>query len=338
MKTYKRQSNFSRLRAISVAPASVLAILLCTLVVIPAWLFAQVPGGVNSTSRSRPGYAGAVTIDHEGFTTPKFDILVAATEIGRLASVDVEIGDRVKAGDTIAKLEDGLQLEAVATAQWRAQMRGETDAAKAETELMKLRLEQLQSLANQEIARPDELKRAIADWEIAKARELGAMEQDKLRKLELSRYELQLQRRKVRAPMDGVVAELFHAPGEYITPADPAVIRLVVLEQLYGVFNVPVEEMRSIDLDDTVSVFLESVGKSVQGTIASIAPNIDGESGTIKVKVLLDNRDGSLRSGDRCRMKPLRTRTSMNPQRRVSVLNKVQRIGVSSQREVSGIR
>lgn len=277
-------------------------------------------------------------MDYEGFTAPKYSILVAATEIGRLDQVSVEIGDRVKAGDVIAKLEDGLQKEAVATAQWRAQMRGETNAARAETALMKIKLDQLQTLENQRITRPDELKRAIADWEIAKSRELAATEQDQLRTLELSRYQLQLERRKVLAPMDGVVAELFHAPGEYITPADPAVIRLVVLDQLYGVFNVPVDEMGKVQLQDRVAVFLMSVSKSVTGTVASIAPDIDGESGTVKVKVLLDNHDGQLRSGDRCRMQPARTRTTLRVPQRMAPRNASIRIGEYRQEEVSGVR
>ena len=343
MKTQQPSRRDSLMRS-AFKPGSVLSIMLIALAAIPAVLLAQYPRGVSNTSRNPSGYASAnLTTDYEGFTIPKFDIMVAATEIGRLEEVNVEIGDRVTRGQTIAKLEDGLQIEAVATAQWRAQMHGETDAAKAETALKALRLEQLKTLAKQEITRPDELKRAVADWEIAKARELAAIEQDQLRKLELSRYELQLKRRKVLAPMDGIVAELFHRPGEYITPADPAVIRLVVLDELYGVFNIPVEDMKYIETGNLVSVFLTSSTSVVEGKIASIAPDIDGESGTIKVKVLLDNREGKLRSGDRCRMTPFRNKpTSTVPERRTSrrpsTTKTFQRIGVSSQREVSGIR
>ncbi|WP_197455271.1 efflux RND transporter periplasmic adaptor subunit [Stieleria neptunia] len=312
-------------------------LLIGALDIVPATLIAQDSAGYSPTSRSSQGIrGGSVTMDYEGFTVPKFDILVAATEIGRLEEVNVKIGDRVSKGQMVAKLEDGLQVEAVATARWRAQMHGESDAAKAETALMKLRFEQLQSLADQDIARPDELKRAYADWEIAKSRELNAVEQDQLRKLELSRYELQLRRRKVLAPMDGVVAELFHAPGEYITPADPAVIRLVVLDQIYGVFNVPVEEIGLIHPGDQVQVFMLSASKSVRGKVASIAPDIDGESGTIMVKVLLDNQNGELRAGDRCRMKPARNQTAQQERIRLPLTRRLGAITPSNARS-SGI-
>lgn len=265
----------------------------------------------NSASSSTRSVS--VTAEYDGFTIPKFDILVAATEIGRLSEVNVEVGDRVKKGMVVAKLEDGLQREAVATAELRSKMRGELDAAKAEVALAKSRVEQFETLAQQNVARPDELRRAAVDLEVAKARELSMTEQDKLRKLELSRYQLQLLRRRVEAPMDGVVAEVFHAPGEYITPADPAVIRLLVMDQLYAVFNVPVDEIGTMNVGDPVLVAMMSLSKSVRGTIKSIAPGIDGESGTIKVMVVVDNKSGRLRSGDRCRMRLDRSRAASRP-------------------------
>ncbi len=324
MKFTQNHSKRKRSKRLPITATVVCSLLSCGLVIVSATVIAQDNAGYSQTSRSSQGFrGGSVTIDYEGFTIPKFDILVAATEIGRLEEVNVKIGDRVTKGQIVAKLEDGLQVEAVATARWRAQMHGETDAAKAETALMKLRFEQLQSLADQDIARPDELKRAYADWEIAKSRELNAVEQDQLRKLELSRYELQLRRRKVLAPMDGVVAELFHAPGEYITPADPAVIRLVVLDQIYGVFNVPVEEIGMIQQGDQVQVFMVSASKSVRGEVASMAPDIDGESGTIMVKVLLDNQTGELRAGDRCRMRPARNQTAQQQRIQLPVTRRI---------------
>ena len=300
----------TRRRAILVALAAPVALGLSAFLNAQEFGMSKTSLAPSTAAQGRDFRSQGLTIDYEGFTEPKYDILVSATEIGRLDEVSVRIGDHVKSGDVVARLEDGLQREAVATAQWRAAMRGEKDAAVAETALAKLRMDQLKTLAEERIARPDELKRAIADWEIAKARELAAVEQEKLRQLELSRYQLQLQRRKIVSPMDGVVAELFHAPGEYITPADPAVIRLVVVDELYAVFNVPVEEIGNLQEGKPVSVFLMSASVSLEGSIDSIAPDIDGESGTIKVKVLLDNQEQKFRPGDRCQMRPSAKRTA----------------------------
>ena len=137
--------------------------------------------------------------------------------------------------------------------------------------------------------------------------------------------------------MDGVVADVFRTPGEYITPSEPAVIRLLVLDELYGVFNVPVEEISAVAVGETVSVFLMSAAKSVNGKVASIAPDIDGESGTIKVKVLIDNRNGNLRSGDRCQMKPSRTRAASKPAPSTGTgrtVTRLYRLNASGDREI----
>lgn len=240
--------------------------------------------------------------EFEGFTKPRYDILVAATEIGRIAEVNVDVGDVIVAGQVVARLEDESQRAAVESSRFRAAMHGETDAAKAEAALAAVRLQQLERLASRDMARPDEVTRAAADLEIAKARQLAAAEQEKLRQLELKRYELQLERRSIVAPMSGVVAKVLHAPGEYLTPGDPAVIQLLNVETIYGVFSLPAKEAIRLRIGDRRSVYVASLRKSVDAVVHSISPAIDGESGTIEVRLAINNSNGELRVGDACRL------------------------------------
>ncbi|MFK8115284.1 MAG: efflux RND transporter periplasmic adaptor subunit, partial [Rubripirellula sp.] len=121
-----------------------------------------------------------------------------------------------------------------------------------------------------------------------------------LRKLELRRAELQLLRRQVVAPAGGVISEVFHEPGEYITPGDPAIVRLLVMDKMFAVVNVPVEETNLFQVGSPARVYLRSTEKTIDANISSIAPDIDGESGTVQVRIELDNSEGTLLSGDRC--------------------------------------
>ena len=282
--------------------------LLAFLGLIPFWLpdaaksqdyLNDVSRGVGSTPPARSARSG-LAIEYDGFTEPKYDILVAASEMGRIESVAVKIGDRVTKGQVVAQLDDQIQRQAVFGAKLRAEMRGELEAAEAEAKLMELRVEQLTSLADKQMARPYELKRAAADWEIAKKGVLAAQEQVQLRKHELARYEEQLRRRRVLAPADGVVADVFHSPGEYVSPSDPTVIRLLVLDQIVAVFNIPVEEISQFAIGKSVTVQVSSLGKGVRGKVETLSPLIDGESGTVEVRILLENENGELRAGDRC--------------------------------------
>lgn len=272
---------------------------------LPSMSLAQTP---TSGTSSRPL---AMRV-YEGFTEPRHDIMVAATEIGRLDAVDVQLGDRVKAGQVIGSLEDDLQASSVKIATLQAEMTGELEAAAAEADLHRSRTASLRKLAAEGMARPDELARAETDLRISTSRLLAAQEQLALRKLELERYRLQLERRKIRVPMDGVISKIFHKPGEYITPGDPAVARLLVMDKLYAVFNVPVEDTGVVKVGVAVRIYLRSSSQTLEAVITSVAPDIDGESGTVQVRVELDNADRELLVGDRCtlRLAPAKSATS----------------------------
>lgn len=273
------------------------------------------PGTIAHAQSPSIRDSAADQLAYEGFTEPKYDIMVAAMEIGRLEDLLVKIGDEVVAGQIAGQLENSLQQSAVQIAELQSNLTGELDGSRAEVELHESRTKLLRQLAKDRMARPDELARAETDLRVAKAKLLTVEEQNKLRKLELARYRLQLERRLVRIPMNGVISEIFHHPGEYITPSEPAVVRLLVLDTLYGVFNVPVEEAKTVRIGTPARVFLRSEGKTVNVTISSISPVIDGESGTVQLRVELENSKRTLRAGDRCtlRILPMDLRRATQP-------------------------
>ncbi|WP_372720910.1 efflux RND transporter periplasmic adaptor subunit [Novipirellula sp.] len=254
-----------------------------------------------------PTYTQPQTLVYDGFTEPQHDIMVAASEVGLLLSMEVEIGDSIEAGQVIGRLDDEVQVSAVKLAEMQSNMRGNQDAARVEAELQRKRVGMVRELAAKNMARPDELRRTEADLEIAEARLLAAQEQTHLRRLELERYQLQLERRKIVAPVGGVIAELFREPGEYVSPSEPVIARLLVMDRLIGVFNVPAEEIARLSVGTPARVFLRSNGKTIDTKISSIAPDIDGESGTVQVRVVLDNAAHHLRAGDRCTLSILGT-------------------------------
>ncbi|MDG2221161.1 MAG: efflux RND transporter periplasmic adaptor subunit [Rubripirellula sp.] len=275
--------------------------------VTAAVLASGIMGTIAHAQSPRVRDSATSQLIYEGFTEPKYDIMVAAMEIGRLESLLVKIGDEVVAGQIAGQLENSLQKSAVRIAELQSNLKGELEGSRAEVELHESRTALLRQLAKDRMARPDELARAETDLRVAKAKLLTVEEQNKLRKLEFERYRLQLERRSVRIPMNGVISEVFHHPGEYITPSEPAIVRLLVLDTLYGVFNIPVEEAKTIRVGTQTRVFLRSEGKTINATISSISPAIDGESGTVQLRVELENSKRTLRAGDRCTLRILPT-------------------------------
>ena len=270
---------------------------------------------------------------YEGFTQPRYAVMVAATEIGQLETVYVQIGDLVKAGQTIAQLENSLQESSVKIARNQAKMRGELDAARAEATMHRNRAATVRQLAAKEMARPDELVRAETDLQIAEAREVAALEQQQLRQLELERYELQLSRRRVNSPMTGVISKVFHQPGEYLTPGDPAVVELLVIDELVAVFNIHSEEAVGLQVGSPVVVSLRSVSQDIRAHLTTISPEIDGESGTVEVRVVLDNHDRKLRAGDRCTLQFLQGDPIQADQQKQAARNAPSRSSLGGRRQ-----
>ncbi len=251
---------------------------------------------------------------YDGFLEPAEDVLVAAIEIGRLEQLNVAIGDRVEKGQELARLEDSMQVVSLEAAKQLASMRGELEAATAECTAQQKRAEQLRILASTGSARPDELTRAETDLMIATARLLIAQEQQLGRQLEVQRQEVQLERRRVLSPLSGVVARITRHPGEYVSPGDASIVRVISKESLIAVFNLPASDAIRLRVSQKVIVRPRTIPREAQGTVESIAPSIDGESGTIAVRVRIQNIGESMLPGDRCLMANVRQLSDLQAQ------------------------
>jgi RND family efflux transporter MFP subunit len=243
---------------------------------------------------------------YDGFLEPAEDVLVSAVEIGRLERVNVKVGDRVVAGQEVARLEDDLQEISVEIAKQQALMKGEWEVAAAERTMQRNRRAQLQALVEQGTARPDELARAESDLAIAEARVGAAQEEQLSRQMEARRQEVQLERRRIVSPIKGIVARVMRQPGEYISPGESAVVRVLSKDSLVAVFNLPASDAVQLRVGQVVPLRPRTVPRAVEGMVESISPAIDGESGTVAVRIRIDNRDEILFPGDRCVMSNVR--------------------------------
>ncbi|QEG38063.1 efflux RND transporter periplasmic adaptor subunit [Roseimaritima ulvae] len=252
--------------------------------------------------------------EFDGFIEPLYDIQLAAGEIGVIQSLEVEVGDAVQAGQTIARLDDQLQQTAVHVAETAAAMHGALDAAQVEYELHRHRTEQIRQLSKEGLTRPDELRRAEADLKMAASRWLAAKEEIAMRHEELEKAKQMLRRRSVTAPMSGVIAQIFRKAGEYVSPTDPDIVRLISDDALVAAVNVPARLAVRVQRGDRVQVVTTVPPQSLTATILTVAPVIDGQSGTIQLRALVQSEGRVCRPGDRCTMR-FATRPTQQAQR-----------------------
>ncbi|MFV2067563.1 MAG: efflux RND transporter periplasmic adaptor subunit, partial [Pirellulales bacterium] len=226
---------------------------------------------------------------------------------GIIAAIDVHEGDSVERGDVVAVLDQDVldALLAIADQSMRAQ--GTLDSATAELALAQHRLKKLQLLRVQGNASQDEIERTRADVAIAEARVRSATEERLIRKLEYRKIQAQVERRTLRAPIDGVVLDIKKDIGEYVAPNDPHVLTLVQLDPLLATFSIAAQQASGLSEGQAITVSLAdalmestAVPVAMEGTVEFVAPVTSAESGTVRVKIRIPNPDGEYRAGERC--------------------------------------
>ncbi len=260
-----------------------LAVLLTTAVVsttaVPA--FAQPPGQI------------------EGFTEPYADLRLAAPEMGTLAEIAVREGHQVQAGQVLANLDDQVLKAALEVARAGMSGTGALNSASVELQMRKVELEKLSELHERNHASQKEVDQVTAQVAVAAARVQAVREDLEIKRLEYERILAQLRQRQIRSPIRGVVVEIYKDRGEFVSPSDPVVARVVQLDPLLVVFSVPVEHRSQLFTGRSVDLQIGAPPEPATGIVEFVSPAADASSGTIRVKVKLANPNGLWHSGDK---------------------------------------
>jgi RND family efflux transporter MFP subunit len=241
-------------------------------------------------------WAGSV----EGFTEPYRKIDVAPSEPGTLQTLAVREGDRVRAGQLLAALDCDVLRVSLEIARAAVESRGPLDSASAEVQLRRSRLAKIEELRSRNHASQEEVERARTDLKIAEAALLAAQEKAAIDQLEYKKIEAMIERRQIRSPIDGVVIRIFKDEGEFVAASAPTVLTVVQLDPLRVVFSVPTSQAAGLKVGQKVPLLFLEADRRAEGQIEFVAPLADAESGTVRVKVLLNNAQNAYRCGVRC--------------------------------------
>lgn len=265
-----------------------------------------IPAEARNTGRQegiRSGTETASGTDESGeieaFTEPYQDIAIAAAEMGTLARVNVQEGDQVKVGEVLAGLDDQVLRAAQDVARYSMQVQGPLKSTQADLRMKEEDLQKLESLRDRNHASQREVDQVRMELEIAQARVQAVREELEIKSLEYRRIEAQLDQRLVRSPINGVVTEILKDAGEFVSPSDPVVIRVVQLDPLLAVFSVPLSQRQAIARDQRVSLRIGDSSQIVDGIVEYVSPTADASNTSVRVKVRLPNASGTWQSGQR---------------------------------------
>ncbi|MBL8828337.1 MAG: efflux RND transporter periplasmic adaptor subunit [Planctomycetaceae bacterium] len=240
----------------------------------------------------------------EGFTEPIRRIDLAAAEPGILVKLFVKEGESITIGQPLARLDREVHEISAKIAKRAKEQRGRLSAAQAELKQRAQRLERLRTIEPKRFASADEIARAETELSIAEANLLAAEEQIAIDTLEHEKARAILERRELRSPIDGVVIKLHREEREFVSVINPTVVTVVQLHPLQVIFPVPTTTALKLAKEQQVSLRVPELKQDAVGRIEMISPITEAESGTVRVKVLIDNAQGQYRAGMRCVLNP----------------------------------
>ena len=182
------------------------------------------------------GFAGE---RFEAFLQPNQVVDMASSYRDRLAALHVKEGEQVQAGQLLAEFDSRVLQSRIELAKMAAGFHGSIDSAKALVKLRKSKLRALEKMHKSGNAGPQELDAVRTNLVMAKAQLLDVEEDRKFKEAELNVIYSQLEEKKIRSPLDGVVLKIYKQEAELVGGNDQeSILTLVQLDTLLAVFHV----------------------------------------------------------------------------------------------------
>jgi RND family efflux transporter MFP subunit len=217
---------------------------------------------------------------------------------GRLAAVHVQLGDRVRQGQAIAKVEDREIQEQVRQAEAsyevaRATIRQrEADLTLAKTNLDRNRsLLERQLLPRQTFDDTDARHQAaLAQLDLAKAQFAQA-------KSRLDELRINLANTVISSPVEGFIGKRFLDPGASVSPNQP-VASVVDIRTVRMVANLVEKDFRRIVAGTPAQVEVDAFpGEKFTGKVSRVAPVFDPATRTAEMEIEVPNPGYRLKPG-----------------------------------------
>jgi len=235
-------------------------------------------GTVTASAATRQAQAALHTADAA--------VAEAQARIRGLEAEQVEARSRLALAETEARRHQYLFEEGAIAKQRAEQTQTELEVARARVQGLEAARRQAQASLSRAQANLGETRAAV-DSSLAAVGQAQAGE---------AVAESHLPYGEVRAPFAGVVTRKLTWQGEMTVPGGPLLevqdVRAVRLEA-----SVPEEQLRHLQMGQSLQVHLDALDRHVQGRIEQIVPSADTASRTFTVKLALQNPDGRVLPG-----------------------------------------
>jgi membrane fusion protein, multidrug efflux system len=189
---------------------------------------------------------------------------------GRITDIMFTAGSTVKVGSPLVQLFDGAE-------------QGDLASYKAQVTVAQLSLDRAKQLAARQFGPQATVDAAQAAFDQANAG--------------IAKTEAIISQKLVRAPFDGELGVRHVEVGQFLT-AGTQIVTLTDLSALYANFTVTEKDSAALKVGQTVRILVDAYpGRSFEGKITAIEPQIATDTRNIRVQATLDNPDHILKPG-----------------------------------------
>jgi macrolide-specific efflux system membrane fusion protein len=245
---------------------------------------------------------------------------VPAQEAGMVTGVAAHEGQRVKQGELLAQVDDQVPRLAADAA------KAKYDIARAKaTNDVKIRYAQKAlEVSEAELRRSTESIQKFAksvsqsqldveqltvqknrlESEQAEHDQAISVLEMKAQETELNAAKAEIARRRIVAPFDGSIVQVYLRKGEWAEPGQKA-LRIVNTDRLKAEGFIRAEDATAVSTGAIVELVVELAGKpqAFAGKIAFVSPEVDPITGQVRVWAEIENREGRLRTGQGAKMR-----------------------------------
>lgn len=256
-----------------------LAVLTLAFGALFSWKTIQFDKAGQQLAQRPPTVVSAVRVETEswepylsatGTLTASQGVSVSNEVAGVITGIHFVSGQTVKKGDLLLQLDDSVA---------RAQLLG----LKARERLARLDLKRDRTLIDKKYISRSGLDRAETELDEAVA--------------EVKAKQALIAKKQIRAPFSGRLGIRQVNPGEYIA-AGARIVSLQALDPIYADYTLPELHLARLHVGQPVRVLVRAYKNAIfEGRISAIAPEIDKETRSLKIRVILPNPQRKLRPG-----------------------------------------
>ncbi len=217
---------------------------------------------------------------------------------GRLQTVNVRLGDPVREGQLIARIEDGEIREQVRQAEATFKVgQASIRQRQADLTLAKNNLERSRNLYERQLLPQQTYDDVEARHQAALAQLDLANAQIEASKSRLDELKITLANTMIVAPVDGFIGKRFLDPGGFASTNSP-IASVVDIRTVRMVANLVERDMRRVPVGTNARVEVDAYpGEKFQGRVSRVAPIFDPATRTAEIEIEIPNGGFRLKPG-----------------------------------------